>query len=59
RNRGSSDIDRLRDTAETDDAESLPDADTDTEADADSARGTTSDQATAPAGKAKKAEATA
>ncbi|MFD6277257.1 NADH-quinone oxidoreductase subunit NuoK [Streptomyces sp. NPDC060209] len=52
RNRGSSDIDRLRDTAETDDAEVLPD-------DADAARDTTADQATAPAGKAKKAEATA
>ncbi|MFE9728425.1 NADH-quinone oxidoreductase subunit NuoK [Streptomyces sp. NPDC005794] len=54
RNRGSSDIDRLRDTAETDDADTLPD-----ETDADTARGTTADQATAPAGKAKKAEATA
>ncbi|CAM5451414.1 NADH-quinone oxidoreductase subunit NuoK [Streptomyces atroolivaceus] len=52
RNRGSSDIDRLRDTAETDDAETLPD-------DADAARDSTADQATAPAGKAKKAEATA
>jgi NADH-quinone oxidoreductase subunit K len=46
RNRGSSDVDRLRDTAETDAAEALP---------GDS----TEDQATAPAGKAKKAEATA
>ncbi|MET8439994.1 NADH-quinone oxidoreductase subunit NuoK [Streptomyces sp. NPDC004981] len=54
RNRGSSDIDRLRDTAETDDAETLPD-----EVDADADRDTTADQATAPAGKAKKAEATA
>ncbi|MEV0021192.1 NADH-quinone oxidoreductase subunit NuoK [Streptomyces atroolivaceus] len=52
RNRGSSDVDRLRDTAETDDAETLPD-------DADAARDSTADQATAPAGKAKKAEATA
>ncbi|MFF2010134.1 NADH-quinone oxidoreductase subunit NuoK [Streptomyces sp. NPDC058195] len=55
RNRGSSDIDRLRDTAETDAAEHLPDDD-------DSATGTaegTEDQATAAAGKAKKAEATA
>ncbi|MDF0370656.1 MULTISPECIES: NADH-quinone oxidoreductase subunit NuoK [Streptomyces] len=52
RNRGSSDIDRLRDTAETDDAETLPE-------DADADRDTTADQATAPAGKAKKAEATA
>ncbi|MFE0028947.1 NADH-quinone oxidoreductase subunit NuoK [[Kitasatospora] papulosa] len=54
RNRGSSDIDRLRDTAETDDAETLPE-----DADADADRDTTVDQATAPAGKAKKAEATA
>ena len=52
RNRGSSDVDRLRDTAETDDAETLPDAYAD-------AGDTTADQATAPAGKAKKAEATA
>ncbi|WP_405685350.1 NADH-quinone oxidoreductase subunit NuoK [Streptomyces sp. NBC_00057] len=52
RNRGSSDVDRLRDTAETDAAETLPgDA-------ADETHGT-EDQATAPAGKAKKAEATA
>ena len=54
RNRGSSGIDSLRDTAETDDAETLPD-----EVDADAVRDTTADQATAPAGKAKKAEATA
>ncbi|MFJ4838299.1 NADH-quinone oxidoreductase subunit NuoK [Streptomyces sp. NPDC088746] len=55
RNRGSSDVDRLRDTAETDEAETLS-GDTD----ADTARDdTTADQATAPAGKAKKAEATA
>ncbi|MFF5895286.1 NADH-quinone oxidoreductase subunit NuoK [Streptomyces argenteolus] len=52
RNRGSSDVDRLRDTAETDAAEALPD---EWDADGD----TTADQATAPAGKAKKAEATA
>lgn len=52
RNRGSSDVDRLRDTAETDAAEALPD---EWGADGD----TTADQATAPAGKAKKAEATA
>ncbi|MFE4453629.1 NADH-quinone oxidoreductase subunit NuoK [Streptomyces sp. NPDC056796] len=52
RNRGSADVDRLRDTAETDDAETLPD-------DADADGDTTADQATAPAGKAKKAEATA
>ncbi|SCF77400.1 NADH-quinone oxidoreductase subunit NuoK [Streptomyces sp. Ncost-T10-10d] len=51
RNRGSSDIDRLRDTAETDAAETLP------VDEADENRGT-EDQATAPAGKAKKAEAT-
>ncbi|MFI6949446.1 NADH-quinone oxidoreductase subunit NuoK [Streptomyces sp. NPDC050422] len=50
RNRGSSDIDRLRDTAETDDAEELPDDESDAEA--------PEDQATASAGKAKKAEAT-
>jgi NADH-quinone oxidoreductase subunit K len=52
RNRGTSDIDRLRDTAETDAAESLPDVEPDTETG-------TEDQATAAAGKAKKAEATA
>ncbi|MFF2957587.1 NADH-quinone oxidoreductase subunit NuoK [Streptomyces sp. NPDC057963] len=51
RNRGSSDIDRLRDTAETDAAETLPGDE------ADETEGT-EDQATAPAGKAKKAEAT-
>ncbi|MFG2562699.1 NADH-quinone oxidoreductase subunit NuoK [Streptomyces sp. NPDC048496] len=51
RNRGSSDVDRLRDTAETDAAESLPGDEDDTTG--------TEDQATAPAGKAKKAEATA
>ncbi|MEV3928755.1 MULTISPECIES: NADH-quinone oxidoreductase subunit NuoK [unclassified Streptomyces] len=51
RNRGSSDIDRLRDTAETDDAEALPDADVTGDS--------TADQSAAPAGKAKKAEATA
>ncbi|MFB6813687.1 NADH-quinone oxidoreductase subunit NuoK [Streptomyces sp. NPDC056347] len=57
RNRGSSAIDRLRDTAETDAAEDLPD-----HPDDDSAAGSgtgTEDQATAAAGKAKKAEATA
>ncbi|MFG2624345.1 NADH-quinone oxidoreductase subunit NuoK [Streptomyces sp. NPDC048473] len=52
RNRGSSDVDRLRDTAETDAAETLPGVE------ADETHGT-EDQATAPAGKAKKAEATA
>ncbi|MEU0830871.1 MULTISPECIES: NADH-quinone oxidoreductase subunit NuoK [unclassified Streptomyces] len=51
RNRGSSDVDRLRDTAETDAAESLPGDEDDTTG--------TEDQATAAAGKAKKAEATA
>ncbi|MFB6780862.1 NADH-quinone oxidoreductase subunit NuoK [Streptomyces sp. NPDC056352] len=51
RNRGSSDVDRLRDTAETDAAESLPGDEDDTTG--------TEDQATATAGKAKKAEATA
>ncbi|MGW3655415.1 NADH-quinone oxidoreductase subunit NuoK [Streptomyces sp. NPDC005151] len=51
RNRGNSDVDRLRDTAETDAAESLPGDEDDTTG--------TEDQATAPAGKAKKAEATA
>ncbi|MFD4030172.1 NADH-quinone oxidoreductase subunit NuoK [Streptomyces sp. NPDC058637] len=56
RNRGSSAIDRLRDTAETDEAETLP-GDEET-GDEDTAHGT-ADQATAPAGKAKKAEATA
>ncbi|MFE2760090.1 NADH-quinone oxidoreductase subunit NuoK [Streptomyces halstedii] len=55
RNRGTSDVDRLRDTAETDDAEALPD---DTDDATDGARAT-ADQATAPAGKAQKAEATA
>ncbi|MET9807705.1 NADH-quinone oxidoreductase subunit NuoK [Streptomyces halstedii] len=57
RNRGTSDIDRLRDTAETDDAEALPD-DADADDATDGARAT-ADQATAPAGKAQKAEATA
>ncbi|MFF4670087.1 NADH-quinone oxidoreductase subunit NuoK [Streptomyces sp. NPDC001279] len=54
RNRGTSDIDLLRDTAETDAAETLPDEPppgTDGNHD-------TADQATAPAGKAQKAEAT-
>ncbi|MFB7853338.1 NADH-quinone oxidoreductase subunit NuoK [Streptomyces sp. NPDC056053] len=54
RNRGTSDIDRLRDTAETDAAESLPDDGPGTDTDTG-----TEDQATAAAGKAKKAEATA
>ncbi|WP_137232491.1 NADH-quinone oxidoreductase subunit NuoK [Streptomyces sp. BPSDS2] len=62
RNRGTSDIDRLRDTAETDEAEALPDtAETDT-AETDDAE--TDDAETAPGradgktGKTKKAEAT-
>ncbi|MFE6771690.1 NADH-quinone oxidoreductase subunit NuoK [Streptomyces griseus] len=62
RNRGTSDIDRLRDTAETDEAEALPDtAETDT-AETDTAE--TDDAETAPGradgktGKTKKAEAT-
>ncbi|MGP3636681.1 NADH-quinone oxidoreductase subunit NuoK [Streptomyces sp. 24-1644] len=50
RNRGTSDVDRLRDTAETEAAETLP-GDEDIHG--------AQDQATAPAGKAKKAEATA
>ncbi|MFE7465737.1 NADH-quinone oxidoreductase subunit NuoK [Streptomyces sp. NPDC057499] len=60
RNRGSSAIDRLRDTAETDAAEDLPDH-PDDDSVAGSGAGTpgTEDQATAAAGKAKKAEATA
>ncbi|MFI8001871.1 NADH-quinone oxidoreductase subunit NuoK [Streptomyces sp. NPDC086010] len=56
RNRGTSDVDRLRDTAETDAAETLPDDDG---AQPDGAAPGTADQATATAGKAKKAEATA
>ncbi|MGQ4487400.1 NADH-quinone oxidoreductase subunit NuoK [Streptomyces sp. 372A] len=55
RNRGSSEVDRLRDTAETDEAETVPAGD-----DEDDAPALTDpeDQATAAAGKAKKAEAT-
>ncbi|MFF3731796.1 NADH-quinone oxidoreductase subunit NuoK [Streptomyces sp. NPDC002476] len=54
RNRGTSDIDRLRDTAETDAAETLPDEPlTGIDGNHD-----TADQAAAPAGKAQKAEAT-
>ncbi|MFH9237017.1 NADH-quinone oxidoreductase subunit NuoK [Streptomyces anulatus] len=63
RNRGTSDIDRLRDTAETDDAEKLPDsadsadsAGTDT-ADADGTEPTPG-RADEKTGKTKKAEAT-
>ncbi|MGW7092466.1 NADH-quinone oxidoreductase subunit NuoK [Streptomyces sp. NPDC054874] len=60
RNRGTSDIDRLRDTAETDDAETLPDTD---EADSAEAADTddpepTSGRADGKTGKTKKAEAT-
>ncbi|MDK0521486.1 NADH-quinone oxidoreductase subunit NuoK [Streptomyces sp. ML-6] len=58
RNRGTSDIDRLRDTAETDAAESLPDHGPDDGPGTEPDTGT-EDQATAAAGKAKKAEATA
>ncbi|MEI7032346.1 NADH-quinone oxidoreductase subunit NuoK [Streptomyces pratensis] len=65
RNRGSSDIDRLRDTAETDDAETLPDSsDTASAAraegpgDAQDAAGPKS-ASTAQTGKAKKAGTTA
>lgn len=57
RNRGSSDVDRLRDTAETDEAEELPDDESELP-DGESGTEATEDQATAPAGKAKKAEAT-
>ncbi|MDG9681532.1 NADH-quinone oxidoreductase subunit NuoK [Streptomyces sp. DH18] len=57
RNRGTSDIDRLRDTAETDDAEKLPDsAGTDT-ADADGTEPPPG-RADGKTGKTKKAEAT-
>ncbi|MFI1222905.1 MULTISPECIES: NADH-quinone oxidoreductase subunit NuoK [unclassified Streptomyces] len=57
RNRGTSAIDRLRDTAETDAAETLPDdAETDS-AETDDAE-TTPGRAGANAGKTKKAEAT-
>lgn len=59
RNRGSSDIDRLRDTAETDAAEALPDEWTgDGDPLGKGAPGATEDPA-APAGKARKTEATA
>ncbi|MER6018180.1 NADH-quinone oxidoreductase subunit NuoK [Streptomyces anulatus] len=57
RNRGTSDIDRLRDTAETDDAETLPDSvDTD-DADTDGTAPTPG-RADEKTGKTKKAEAT-
>ncbi|GAA2978480.1 hypothetical protein JCM13580A_26760 [Streptomyces drozdowiczii] len=55
RNRGSSAVDRLRDTAETDEAETVPAGDDEDDDPADPAR--PEDQATAAAGKAKKAEA--
>ncbi|MFE6697465.1 NADH-quinone oxidoreductase subunit NuoK [Streptomyces sp. NPDC057718] len=61
RNRGTSDIDRLRDTAETDAAETLPDdaetgrAETDGAANGDAA--TATDRAGGNTGKTKKAEA--
>lgn len=64
RNRGTSDIDRLRDTAETDAAETLPDTaeadsaeNTDTDTDTDGAE-PTSGRADGGTGKTKKAEAT-
>lgn len=57
RNRGSSDIDRLRDTAETEAAETLPD-DPELPGTGADRNHDTADQATAPAGKAQKAEAT-
>ncbi|MFD0024377.1 NADH-quinone oxidoreductase subunit NuoK [Streptomyces sp. NPDC058382] len=57
RNRGSSAVDRLRDTAETDEAETVPDGEGEGTDRAGTESGT-EDQATAPAGKAKKAEAT-
>ncbi|WP_329028299.1 MULTISPECIES: NADH-quinone oxidoreductase subunit NuoK [unclassified Streptomyces] len=56
RNRGSSAVDRLRDTAETDEAETVPAGDDEDDDPAGTAR--PEDQATAAAGKAKKAEAT-
>ncbi|MEU1085304.1 NADH-quinone oxidoreductase subunit NuoK [Streptomyces sp. NPDC005892] len=59
RNRGSSDVDRLRDTAETDDAEALPDEWTGDGEPADTRTSSPDEPATAPAGKARKTEATA
>ncbi|NED13656.1 NADH-quinone oxidoreductase subunit NuoK [Streptomyces sp. SID9124] len=56
RNRGSSAVDLLRDTAETDAAETVPAGDDEDDEPAGTAR--PEDQATAAAGKAKKAEAT-
>ncbi|OCC10829.1 NADH-quinone oxidoreductase subunit NuoK [Streptomyces sp. PTY087I2] len=57
RNRGTSDIDRLRDTAETDEAETLPDTADADDADADGA-GAAPGRADGKTGKTKKAEAT-
>ncbi|MFD0041697.1 NADH-quinone oxidoreductase subunit NuoK [Streptomyces anulatus] len=57
RNRGTSDIDRLRDTAETDDAETLPDTAGTDDADTDGTEPTPG-RADEETGKTKKAEAT-
>ncbi|WP_424918620.1 NADH-quinone oxidoreductase subunit NuoK [Streptomyces sp. wa1064] len=58
RNRGTSDIDRLRDTAETDDAEKLPDtAETDTDGTGTDGTEPTPGRADGKTGKTKKAEA--
>lgn len=57
RNRGTSDIDRLRDTAETDDAEKLPDSTGTDTADPDGTEPTPG-RADETTGKTKKAEAT-
>ncbi|MEV7048892.1 MULTISPECIES: NADH-quinone oxidoreductase subunit NuoK [Streptomyces] len=57
RNRGTSDIDRLRDTAETDDAEKLPDTAETDDADTDGTE-PTHGRADEKTGKTKKAEAT-
>ncbi|WEH41380.1 NADH-quinone oxidoreductase subunit NuoK [Streptomyces sp. NBC_01218] len=60
RNRGSSDVDRLRDTAETDAAETLPDEWTgDGGPVGTGTAGSPDEPATAPAGTARKTEATA
>ncbi|WP_327334242.1 NADH-quinone oxidoreductase subunit NuoK [Streptomyces anulatus] len=59
RNRGTSDIDRLRDTAETDDAEKLPEtAETDTDGTGTDGTEPTPGRADEKTGKTKKAEAT-
>ncbi|MCX5397578.1 NADH-quinone oxidoreductase subunit NuoK [Streptomyces sp. NBC_00102] len=59
RNRGSSDVDRLRDTAETDAAEALPDEWTGDGGAADPSTSSNPDEpATVPSGKARKTEAT-